>query len=71
LRDDYYIAERIRREIHQLQWQNNIQVTLSGCAAELQGDKLLELLQKTDELLYRAKENGKTELKNHLPTTKY
>lgn len=62
LEDGYNIAERIRREICRLQWQNNIQVTISGGVAELNNDQLFELLKKADELLYKAKEIGKNRI---------
>lgn len=66
LENGYNITDRIRRNICQLQWQNNIQVTISGGAAELYNDQLLELLKKTDELLYKAKKAGKNRIEKAL-----
>lgn len=66
LEEGYNIAERIRRNICQLQWPNSIQVTISGGVAELSNDQLLELLKKTDELLYKAKRDGKNRIERAL-----
>lgn len=58
----YIIADRIREEISLLEWENNIHVTVSGGVAEFDDEKLHELLDKADDLLYKAKKLGKNRI---------
>lgn len=62
IEDSYRIAERIRREIEELQWDINIHVTLSGGVVELENERIHQLLDKADYLLYKAKRLGKNRI---------
>jgi len=54
------IAERIRLHIEELELRNNAQMTISvGVARNCKGDTTEELLERADEMLYKAKLKGK------------
>lgn len=51
--------ERIRQKIAEIEWESNLKVTISGGVVEVGGDELNVLLNKVDQLLYRAKHRNK------------
>ncbi len=58
--DAVVIAERIRKNVYNLQWPQLDRVTISmGVATARAGDKLQDLYERVDRRLYLAKENGK------------
>lgn len=57
--EGYAMIERIRQKILELEWENNLVVTISGGVIEVGNDELSSLLNKADRLLYRAKNKSK------------
>jgi len=56
-------AERIRQNIAELNFEiDTIKVTISGGICEFTDEDVLILLSKSDELLYKAKANGKNRI---------
>ena len=58
-------AERIRRTIEMLQPKNNgtpIDVTISGGVVTFRSETALQLVEKADILLYKAKKNGRNRI---------
>jgi len=56
-------AERIRHNIADLSFKNmDTKVTISGGVCEFNGDTVLSLLTRADELLYTAKRNGRNRI---------
>ena len=52
--------ERIRRSVEKEKWdKNDLTITISGDLSELKDEDHSELIKKADELLYKAKENGR------------
>jgi len=52
--------ERIRRSVEKEKWdKNDLAVTISGGLSDLKDEDHSELIKKADELLYKAKENGR------------
>jgi len=62
LEEGLNIAERIRNEISSLQWESNLQITISGGAVELGDERVYELLERADNLMYKAKKLGKNRI---------
>ncbi|MGI6096639.1 MAG: GGDEF domain-containing protein [Dethiobacteria bacterium] len=68
--DGYAIAERIRKSVWSLNWDNDFRVTISGSVVEFSSiDQLDGLLQKADKLLYQAKCNGKNRIEKDFQGT--
>lgn len=57
--EGYNIMERIRQKILEIEWENDLVVTISGGVVEVGSDQLTDLLNKADQLLYRAKHKNK------------
>ena len=57
--EGYAVMERIRQKIREIEWDRDLEVTISGGVLELKGDELTDLLRKADKLLYQAKYKGK------------
>ena len=57
--EGYAIMERIRRKVAELEWDFDIEVTISGGVIEAESDEIGGLLNRVDELLYSAKNNKK------------
>jgi len=57
--EGFATMERIRRKILEMEWENDITVTISGAVMEVGSNELTSLLQKVDQLLYRAKNKSK------------
>ncbi|MGI6571554.1 MAG: diguanylate cyclase [Caldicoprobacterales bacterium] len=57
--EGYAMMERIRKKILELEWENDLVVTISGGVIELETDELASLFKKVDQLLYRAKNKSK------------
>lgn len=54
------IAERLRKIIEKLSWEYDIVITISmGVAENLKNDNLDSILERVDNLLYKAKNNGR------------
>jgi len=55
--------ERIRRSIEKENWgKESLIVTISGGVCEFEGQDYLKLIMTADELLYKAKENGRNRI---------
>lgn len=50
---------RIRQKILEIKWEKDFVVTISGGVIEVGSDELTSLLNKADQLLYKAKHNNK------------
>lgn len=60
-------AERIRKKIGTLTFgEENMNVTISGGVGTLKDEDVSELIRRTDELLYQAKENGRNRIEHAL-----
>jgi two-component system cell cycle response regulator len=57
--EGYDIMERIRQKILDIKWENDLVVTISGGVKEVESDELTSLLNKVDQLLYKAKHKSK------------
>jgi len=55
-------GERLRKNIEAVEFENRIKITISGGVAEYIGKTALELIEKADRNLYRAKENGRNRI---------
>jgi len=53
------MIERIRQKILEIEWEKELVVTISGGVIEVGSDELTSLLDRADQLLYRAKHRGK------------
>lgn len=63
LEHGYLLAERIRKNIETLTWNNSeIRVTISGGLVQFNGESRKELLTSADALLYKAKSLGKNRI---------
>ncbi|MGM0509286.1 MAG: diguanylate cyclase, partial [Fusobacteriota bacterium] len=56
-------AERIRKEVENLKFDEGLKVTISGGLAEYNGEEIQKLIKKADDKLYEAKENGRNQTK--------
>lgn len=56
------VAERIRRNISDFPWENDIKVTISGGLYENHTDVKRECIKNADDMLYKAKENGRNQI---------
>ena len=57
--EGYTMLERIRQKILEIEWENDLAVTISGGVVEVESDDLDKLLKKVDRLLYKAKKKNK------------
>lgn len=55
-------CEKIRSSINDIEWQENIKVTVSIGVAEFVDGNLEDTIVKADKLLYKAKETGKNKV---------
>lgn len=63
LENGYHLAERIRTSIESLTWSKDAPgLTISGGVVEYQGENMTELFKKVDELLYKAKAQGRNRI---------
>ncbi len=66
-----HLAERIRIEVESYQWnllsdkKERITITISGGVAELDEENYLTLLKKADNMLYKAKDNGRNRIEGY------
>ncbi|MFO7801994.1 MAG: cache domain-containing protein [Desulfovermiculus sp.] len=59
------IAQRLRQRISQQEFCDGLHITCSFGVSQMQpGDSLASLVQRTDELLYQAKERGRNRVEN-------
>ncbi|MBO1263987.1 sensor domain-containing diguanylate cyclase [Proteiniclasticum sp. SCR006] len=56
------VAERIRRKVAEEAFSNDIQVTISGGAAEYKDQEMLDLIDNADKNLYASKQNGRNRI---------
>lgn len=65
LENAFITAERIRKVIESLHFKVSgipIKITISGGVASLHGETALQLVEKADKLLYKAKEKGRNRI---------
>lgn len=53
------VAENIRREVEELSFEGDLQITISIGVAEMYESDYSKFLNRADKLLYKAKENGR------------
>lgn len=59
----YLTAERIRKNIESLHFnEKSLRITISGGVVSLTNENALELINKADKLLYKAKANGRNQI---------
>lgn len=56
------VAERIRKNISDFSWENGIKVTISGGLYENHTDVKRECIKNADDMLYKAKKNGRNQI---------
>lgn len=56
------IAEKIRKNIYEHQWDNDIKVTVSGGVYENKSHTCIECMKNVDDLLYKAKRRGRNKI---------
>ncbi|HAA09814.1 MAG: GGDEF domain-containing protein [Syntrophomonadaceae bacterium] len=59
IEEGHAVMERVRQKIAELKWENDLVVTISGSVLEADNVELTNLLNKLDQLLYRAKHKSK------------
>lgn len=65
LSEGIVIAERLRKKIEEMTWKNDIVVTVSmGVIKNMKADTLDMSLERVDNLLYRAKNNGRNRIEH-------
>ncbi|MGM0396358.1 MAG: sensor domain-containing diguanylate cyclase [Bacillota bacterium] len=60
--DALEIGERIRKRVQNLIFDNEVTVTISGGVKEYFGENLKDLVNAADELMYKAKKEGKNKV---------
>jgi len=58
----YEVAQRLRKTVESLTFDNGLTITISGGLAELSEEKTELLVSKADENLYRAKNTGRNKI---------
>jgi len=66
VKEAHNAAERIRKEVEKMVFPEGIAVTISGGVAECQAENVLELVEKADKQLYRAKNAGRNKIMSQL-----
>lgn len=65
LKKGILIAERLRKEIENLKWENDVVVTISmGVIKNMKNDTLDIALERVDNLLYKAKNKGRNRIES-------
>lgn len=59
LKQAFTVADRIRTIIESLPWESDVRVTISGGVAELNDELYMDLVEKADRNMYKAKQAGK------------
>jgi len=68
----YKVAEKIRHAVRSLSWDSDkLNVTLSGGVHSLNGETVNSFIEKTDMLLYKAKNSGKDRIIKSPPLFNY
>lgn len=62
INEAYYIGEKIRNDIAQYKYKETTRVTISIGIAQLGEETPMQLLKKSDDLLYVAKNNGRNRM---------
>ncbi|NLW17787.1 MAG: GGDEF domain-containing protein [Firmicutes bacterium] len=62
IEEGFALIESIRREVLDIEWESDIELTLGGGVVEVANDDLTSLLEQVDQLLYRAKHKGKNQI---------
>jgi len=57
--EGHAVMERVRQKILELEWDNDLVVTISGGVIEAMNDESVSLLRRLDQLLYSAKHKNK------------
>ncbi len=64
----YNVAEKIRKAVKSLRWKTEaLKITLSGGVYSFSGETVNEFIEKTDMLLYNAKNTGKDQITTGQP----
>ncbi len=59
----FIVADKIRKKIEEIKWEKkDLKITVSGGVAQYHGGTAEDLVIKADELLYRAKANGRNRI---------
>lgn len=58
----YQVAERVRKSVESLAFDNGLSITISGGLAEFSGEEDRFLVSKADENLYKAKNTGRNRI---------
>jgi diguanylate cyclase (GGDEF)-like protein/PAS domain S-box-containing protein len=66
VKEAHNAAERIRKEVEKMVFPDGFSVTISGGVAEYQAENVLELVEKADKQLYRAKDAGRNKIMSQL-----
>ena len=65
----YKVAEKIRKSVKNINWNiDGFQISLSGGVYSLKDETVNEFIEKTDRLLYKAKNTGRDRIIASLPT---
>ncbi|HHU16943.1 MAG: GGDEF domain-containing protein [Anaerovoracaceae bacterium] len=64
--EGHALMERVRKKILELKWESNLKVTISGGVIELESDELPSLINKIDQLLYKAKNKNKNRIEKEV-----
>lgn len=62
IHNGYLVAERIRKSIEKQRYKKDLQLTISGGVVELKAENEKELVEKADNLLYKAKRSGRNRI---------
>ncbi|MBB6214734.1 diguanylate cyclase (GGDEF)-like protein [Anaerosolibacter carboniphilus] len=63
LEQSFILADKIRQRVECLQWQEEeLKITISGGVTEWKDENALEIVKKADDLLYKAKNNGRNRI---------